>query len=176
MTPQREPILLGQSKSKLGDAKSPHGSGRRGAHVLTMIVCLTSCGRPDSGAKSPDVAVPTSLPSVAPASSPAVTPFAIGGEVSSPRLLTKMELSIPKSCQDRQVQFGGGPFVYEATISENGDVRDVRAVKVPEMKPPCPEWLQSGLDTISHWKYEPARLRGTPVPVTLTITQIIDVR
>jgi hypothetical protein len=117
---------------------------------------------------------PSVVPSVAP--SPIPTVLAVGGEVTEPRLLTQESLPLPEMCQGSKMHFDGGPFVYEATISESGTVSDVRVVRMPTLKPACPSWVQDSLARISKWRYEPARLRGTPVAVRLTITQIIDVR
>jgi hypothetical protein len=100
--------------------------------------------------------------------------MAIGGGVIAPRLLTRVEPGIPEECNGRR--FDGSVFTYEAVITETGDVEEVRTVTAPSISPPCPQFEQEGRNAISQWKYEPATLKGKPVRVMLTITQLIHFR
>src|SRR5260370_27935054 len=94
--------------------------------------------------------------------------FQVGGDLSAPRLLTRAEPLIPQGCMHRQVRSGLG--IYEAVITEAGDVDNVRTLKAPIFSPPCPEAEVEARQSISQWKYEPGKLKGVPVRTTLTNT------
>lgn len=141
--------------------------------LLVLGSGLLGCpGRADRPA---DAGVPaTRVPSTAIPVTPGAETFQVGGEVSAPRLLNRIEPRIPEQCVHRR--FEGGAVIYEAVITETGDVEGVRVVKAPKFSPPCPEFEIETRRAISRWKYEPGKRKGIPVRTALTITQIIDVR
>jgi len=144
-----------------------------GLGLLIVVSGLAGC-RAQTEQQAAAAQKPEPKLSVAPALSPKDKVFQVGGDVSPPRVLAKPEQLIPKSCMNRQVTNGLG--IYEAVITETGSVASVRTLKAPGFSPPCPEAAAEAIQSISKWKYEPARLKGTPVRVPLTVTQIIDVR
>ncbi len=111
--------------------------------------------------------------------SPSATPtpqiYRAGGGVTPPRVIRKVDAQVPEECKTGH-QFDGGLCVFEAVITEDGDVRDVHAVRSPKISPPCPELLIAQRKAIQQWKYEPARRKGKPVAVYLTVTVLIHFR
>lgn len=57
-----------------------------------------------------------------------------------------------------------GTVVLDATISESGEVVNVRVLRsVPLLD-------TAAIDAVRQWRYDPPRLNGTPVSVLLTVT------
>jgi hypothetical protein len=104
--------------------------------LLVLSSGLVSCrGRADRPA---DAGIPaTRVPSAAASATRQPEVFQVGGDVSAPRLLNRAEPLIPPGCMHRQVRSGLG--IYEAVITESGDVDNVRTLKAPIFSPPCPE-------------------------------------
>jgi hypothetical protein len=141
-----------------------------GAIAVAALECRGRAERPPDAWNSTAVAalaVETPFPSR--------PVYKIGGEVLAPRQLGRADLPIPDSCRERH-RFEGDVFVYQALITETGEVENVRTLKKPIITPPCPEWEDQQIKALSRWRYEPATLKGKPVAVELTITQIIDFR
>lgn len=63
-----------------------------------------------------------------------------------------------------------GAYIFEASISETGEVRDIRTIRRPKLTPSCPELEEVCRRAVSAWRYEPALRFGKPVPVYLTIS------
>jgi outer membrane biosynthesis protein TonB len=76
-------------------------------------------------------------------------------------------MTFPKKCKMSQYE---GAFIFEATITETGDVSEVQTTLRPKLTPPCPELEEACRHAISSWKYEPAKRDGKPVSVYLTIS------
>jgi protein TonB len=57
-----------------------------------------------------------------------------------------------------------GTVVIEATISAAGRVVDAVVLRS------IPELDQAALDAVRQWEYDPARLKGVPVAVIMTVT------
>jgi hypothetical protein len=118
---------------------------------------------------------PTALPlapPTAPVPSPNLTPtlgpvYRIGGDVTPPELLTKAKPDPKVPCKGHRVQ---GVAIFEAIIDDSGNVRNVRAIRVPNFDLPCPEFEESHRAAFSKWKYKPATLNGKPIAVYLTFT------
>jgi hypothetical protein len=104
---------------------------------------------------------------------PAPTPNAgLTGDVTLPRLVSRVEPRIPKRCRQAHVE---GLFVYEATVTETGAVENLHTLETPRVSPPCPELEEESRKALSQSKYRPAERNGLPVRVVLTITQTIEV-
>jgi len=99
--------------------------------------------------------------------------YRVGGEVKAPRIIGQMNLPIPERCRTHH-KFSDTIFVYEAVITEVGEVRSIKTLKKPTITPPCPEWEEKQVEALSHWRFEPATRKGKPVAVMLTISQTID--
>ena len=59
--------------------------------------------------------------------------------------------------------------MFEAVIDETGAVRDIRTLRKPRFKPPCPEFEGRCRATLSTWKYKPAMHNGKPIAVYLSV-------
>ncbi len=94
--------------------------------------------------------------------------------MSAPRLLHKVDAPLPEKC--RESRFDGGPYIFEAIITKDGDVKDLRTLRRPKFSPPCPEWEAAYHHAIASWHYDPGKFHGKPVPVYLTVTVTIDPR
>ena len=95
-------------------------------------------------------------------------PLRVGGPVTAPVLIRRVEPVIPDAMRRRIV--GVSPVVVEAVITETGEVT---RMKVIHSNPPFDAAV---LRALSQWRYRPAELDGKPVPVYLTVTLSIDVR
>jgi TonB family protein len=83
-------------------------------------------------------------------------------DMTPPKVVSRVNPIYPEVDKDAGIE---GPVVLEAMISDRGIVEDVRVVQS----------LSSGLDqsaadAVRQWRFEPAKLDGKPVGVSLTIT------
>ena len=86
----------------------------------------------------------------------------VRGEVKSPRLVKKIEPSYPLEARKNRES---GASIFEAIISTNGCVRELRLVKSSTVMLDV-----AALQALSQWRYKPATLDGKPVSVYLTVT------
>jgi len=99
----------------------------------------------------------------------ASVPVAVGGEVTLPVLIHKVEPTIP--AQERS-RFRDQPhMLFELTIDPSGNVVDVKTRRANDES--LPPYVVAA---IKQWKYKPATLRGKPVTVLYTVTFSYDVR
>ncbi|HWC66216.1 MAG TPA: TonB family protein [Thermoanaerobaculia bacterium] len=89
------------------------------------------------------------------------TPLRVGGAVSAPVLVKRIEPVIPASARRL---LSASPVVVEAVISPDGDVVSTRIVRSN------PAADRAVVEALRQWKYRPATLGGRPVPVYLTVT------
>jgi hypothetical protein len=87
----------------------------------------------------------------------------------------KIDPQVPEECKNGH-QLEDGLSIFQAVITEAGEVRDLRLTKAPKISPPCPEILIAQRKAIQQWKYEPAQRRGKPVAVYLTVTVMVHPR
>jgi TonB family protein len=86
----------------------------------------------------------------------------VGGDVSPPRPLTRVEPIYPPEARRARV---AGMVILEMVINERGEVENARVLK------PMPFGMdQAALDAVRQWKFEPATIDGTPVKVLFNIT------
>lgn len=102
-------------------------------------------------------AIPTPL---APRSGPKA-PVRVGGRVKEPHLVSRVDPVYPALAKQTHMQ---GSVVIDAIIDEHGDVVEMKVVSGP------PLLIQSALDAVRRWKYEPTYLNEEPVPVQLNVT------
>lgn len=88
-------------------------------------------------------------------------PVRVGGRVKEPRLINRVDPRYPPLAIQTHLQ---GTVIVDAIIDEHGDVVEVKVVSGP------PLLIQSALDAVRHWKYEPTYLNDQPVPVQLNVT------
>jgi protein TonB len=67
----------------------------------------------------------------------------------------------PSIAQSARVQ---GVVILEATIGENGRVKDVKVLRS------IPLLDQAAIDAVRQWEYTPTLLNNVPVPVIMTVT------
>lgn len=88
-------------------------------------------------------------------------PVRVGGRVKAPLLIRRVEPVYPVLARQTRMQ---GVVVLEAIIDERGDVVEVKVVSGP------PLLIQSAIDAVRQWKYQPTYLNDQPVPVQLNVT------
>jgi len=88
-------------------------------------------------------------------------PVRVGGRVKEPRLIMRVD---PKYPQLAIMTHMTGEVVIDAIISEQGDVVEAQVISGP------PILIQSALEAVRKWKYEPTYLNEQPVPVQLKVT------
>jgi TonB family protein len=91
----------------------------------------------------------------------------VGGEVVGPRIVRQVNPDFPKPLRLKFRELS--PIIVEAVVTETGDVLDPTVVSSahPDLDPIV-------LAAIRQWKYEPARKRGRPVQVFLTVTVLLE--
>ncbi len=90
----------------------------------------------------------------------------VGGEVTRPKLLNRIEPSYPDKVRKEKVS---GQVIIQAVIEKDGTVGRASVVR-----PVHPELDAAALEALRQWRYEPARQNGKPVAVYMTVT--IDFR
>jgi hypothetical protein len=92
--------------------------------------------------------------------------YRIGGPIAEPYDLFKTPVVIPEDCRHF---LEPGPLAFEAVLTVDGALRNVTFKSADRFDPPCPAFEKQANAAIATWKYEPATLKGRPVPVLLTI-------
>jgi protein TonB len=113
---------------------------------------LTPSGNPFGGALGSQAKPAAPVPAV---HSPT------GGMVQQPRLIRAAPLFYPQLAKSSRV---AGDVVVDALIDPTGNVTTVKATSGPVLL------QQAAMDTVRHWKYEPARLDGQAVSMHLSVT------
>jgi periplasmic protein TonB len=105
----------------------------------------------------------TTMPAapIAPKEKGPKAPVRVGGRVKEPRLILRVEPRYPPLAIQTHLQ---GTVIVDAIIDEHGDVVEVKVVSGQ------PLLIQSALDAVRRWKYEPTYLNDQPVPVQLNVT------
>ena len=90
-----------------------------------------------------------------------VEPVRIGGDVSAPRLIYRVEPEYPSIAVSAQIE---GMVILEATVDDTGAVRDARVLRAHGVLGPA------AVRAVEQWRYEPLMLNGKPAPFVLTVT------
>jgi len=85
----------------------------------------------------------------------------LGGMVQEARLIQSMPPAYPPLAKSSRVS---GDVLLDALIDVKGNVTDVKVISGPVLL------QQAAMETVRHWKYEPARLDGQAVAMHLTVT------
>jgi hypothetical protein len=94
--------------------------------------------------------------------SEAVKPMKVGGEVSAPKPITRLNIRWP----DNPTQcYQLGVAVFQGVVDRNGTVHDVKLLKGPDN-----EFTKAAREAIEHQKWQPAIYRGRPVDVTYHVS------
>lgn len=105
---------------------------------------------------------PTAVPQADAASDSVVQPLRVGGDVTAPLVLTRIQPVYPEEARRARLS---GIVIVEAIVDRHGNVGHVRVLK----------GLPMGLDraaaeAIEQWKFQPATLHGEPVDVYFILT------
>jgi protein TonB len=92
---------------------------------------------------------------------PPAAPVRVGGEISAPRLIERVEPEYPALAIAAQVE---GMVILEATVDRTGAVADARVLRSHGVLD------EAALDAVRQWRYEPLLLNGKPTPFVLTVT------
>ena len=92
---------------------------------------------------------------------PPAQPVRVGGQIRAPTQVRKVNPVYPAIAQSARVQ---GVVILEATIGENGKVKDVKVLRS------IPLLDQAAIDAVRQWEYTPTLLNNVPVPVIMTVT------
>ena len=94
-----------------------------------------------------------------PAAPAAPTP--VGGDVKPARLISSVPPTYPPIARNQRI---AGDVRVDALIDAQGRVSSMRVVSGPT------QLQQAAMDALRQWKYQPATLNGSPVPMHLTVT------
>jgi len=90
-----------------------------------------------------------------------VEPVRVGGDVSAPRLIYRVEPEYPLIALSAQIE---GIVILEATVDHTGSVRDARVLRSRGVLD------EPAVKAVEQWRYEPLLLNGRPSPFVLTVT------
>jgi protein TonB len=104
---------------------------------------------------------PPPLPPAPPAPPVERAPVRIGGEVTAPALLERVEPTYPPLAVRAKVT---GLVILEAVVDRDGRVEDVRVLRS------APFLDAAAVEAVSKWRYSPLLLNGKPERFVLTVT------
>ena len=88
-------------------------------------------------------------------------PVRVGGEVSTPKLIYRVEPEYPAIAVNAMME---GTVILEATVDHTGAVKDARVLRSRGILD------QPAVRAVEQWRYEPLLLNGQPTPFILTVT------
>lgn len=91
----------------------------------------------------------------------------VGGDIRPPQKIRDVAPRYPAIAQASKVE---GVVILEATIGEDGSVRDVRVLRGK------PLLDDAAADAVRQWRFTPTLLNGEPVPVVMTVTVAFALR
>jgi len=89
------------------------------------------------------------------------SPLHVGGSIRPPMKIVDAAPQYPAIARAAHVQ---GIVILEATIGEDGAVRDVRVLRS------IPLLDVAAIDAVRQWRFTPTLLNGEPVPIVMTVT------
>jgi protein TonB len=90
-----------------------------------------------------------------------VKPVRVGGEISAPRLIHRVEPEYPPIAVSAMIE---GMVILEATVDSSGAVKATRVLRSHSVLD------AAAVDAVREWRYEPLLLNGKPTPFVLTVT------
>ena len=141
----------------------PVGSDRAGPAGLRIAQYGTDTV---PGAPSDAPSVKLAPPEPPPVKRP-LEPVEVGGQIRAPQRIAYVAPAYPAVALSAKIE---AEVTIEATIDEQGIVRNVRAVR------PNALFEKAAMEAVSQWKYEPTRLNGQVVPVILTVIVKFEIR
>lgn len=138
----------------------------RGPAAALLVLC--ACYGRDSTAvrqTPPPSAAPPS-----PVAAPVPSPQCVRVDaLRAPRKIHDARVAIPESVRGVRVH-GMSVLIYEATITAEGAVEDVRLLKPHDPVAPWPGLDGAARKALHQWRYEPVVVDGRPVCAVMTIT------
>ena len=90
-----------------------------------------------------------------------VAPVRVGGAISEPRLIHRVEPEYPQIAVNALIE---GTVILEATVDPSGAVKDARVLRSRGILD------APAVRAVEQWRYEPLMLNGQPMPFVLTVT------
>jgi protein TonB len=90
-----------------------------------------------------------------------VEPVRVGGEISAPRLVHRVEPEYPAIAVSALIE---GMVILEATVDHTGVVRDARVLRSHGVLD------EAAVEAVEQWRYDPLLLNGRATPFVLTVT------
>ncbi len=100
--------------------------------------------------------------------------YRVGGQVIAPVEISRVAPVIPE--RYRRVRITQPLYIYEAVITIDGTVSNLRLLRGPTSEEPYISFERAFREAFAQWRYRPATLYGRPVPVHLTLTGTLEVR
>ena len=88
-------------------------------------------------------------------------PVRIGGQVSAPALVKRVEPVYPSIAQLAAID---GIVILDAIVDEHGRIQSVKVLRGH------PLLARAASDAVQQWEYEPLKLNGTPTAFELTVS------
>ncbi|HMD41783.1 MAG TPA: energy transducer TonB [Candidatus Acidoferrum sp.] len=88
-------------------------------------------------------------------------PVRVGGRIREPKLVYRVDPTYPILARQTHMQ---GVVIIDAVVDEQGNVVEAKVRSGP------PLLIQSAIDALRQWRYEPTYLNDQPVSVQLTVT------
>ena len=103
----------------------------------------------------------------APPPPPPRTPVRIGGRITAPALIYRVDPKYPDFAAQAQIE---GLVILEATVDTEGRVQAVQVLRSHGLLD------QAAIDAVKQWRYSPLILNGQPFPFILTVSVRFSVR
>lgn len=107
------------------------------------------------------IATTAAVTPLAPKESHPKAPVRVGGRVREPKLIYRVDPVYPPLAKQTRLQ---GVVVIDAVLDEQGNVVEAKVTSGP------PLLIQSALEAVRRWRYEPTYLNEEPVSVQLNVT------
>lgn len=88
-------------------------------------------------------------------------PYRVGGKVQAPRLIRQVEPVYPPLARQARIQ---GDVVIDSVIDTQGRVTQMKVVSG------SPLLVESAIQALGQWRYQPTLLNGQPVAVDMLVT------
>ena len=88
-------------------------------------------------------------------------PLPVGGQIKAPTKIKDVPPVYPLEAQRAGIS---GVVILEATIGEDGKVRQARVLRS------IPQLDQAAIDAVRQWEYTPTLINGVAVPILITVT------
>ena len=146
--------------------------------AVFMVACLAACGGESStssrdtqqtAARRQHTPPSTTAPQVRSSAAPPGEVFKVGGDVTAPQIIKRVEIEIPDHL--REIRRQGAIIILEGVVTTRGDVRDLRVIR-GENDPLTPYILKA----VREWRFRPAEKQGEPVAALYTISVNIHTR